>query len=136
MRSASERSTAGATSWSPAAAPRPASASRIATRASMAYRVMPDRTSGLGGPPRPRAGRSDPYDPAVRLRLAACIAALVLGLIGLVTASVRVGRLLLIGQGEGLLVPASAALVALGVGGIVLLLAARRRRTAVAALGV
>jgi hypothetical protein len=93
---------------------------------------MPDRTSALDRP----GARARPYDPAVRLRLAACIAALAVGVAGLVTASVRVGRLLLIARGEQLLVPASAALVALGVGGIVLLLAARRRRTAVAALGI
>lgn len=103
----------------------------------MPNRVMPDRTNALGHVSTvPAPERARLYDPAVRLRLAVSVAALALGLIGIVTASVRVGLLLLIAEGEGLLVPVSAALAGLGVGGLVLLLAARRGRAAVAALGI
>ena len=83
-----------------------------------------------------RRNRVVPYDPIVCLRLAVSTTAVALGLVGLAVAGVRVGWLLLVAQGEELLVPMSAALIGLGLGGIALTLAAARRRAVLAALGI
>jgi hypothetical protein len=97
--------------------------------------ALPDRA---GDPTGRRAVSSRPpsSDRTVRVLLVASLTAVLLGLIGAALAAIRVGFLLLVAGGEELLAPASGVLLGLGVGGVLLALAARSRQVLPAALGV